>query len=190
MLLPPLWHFGTPYYVRLSRNLHVHYVRLSRNLYILCMFKQKLVHKLSTFKQKFVHTLCTFKHFQKFKLNWIWNKSLHCLNDTPLYVEAVMVVVGQALNVEWGPRNEEKGHHSSLSIRCKTRNSKYIIHYYNTKMDHSWLYYLNLTWPDLIIKFKWPNILIICFLLSWAPPPKKWSSLKSLTETMCKRKLS
>ena len=63
VILTTFWHFGTPYYVRLSRNLHVHYVRLSRNLYILCTFKQKLVHTLCTFKQKFAHTLCTFKAY-------------------------------------------------------------------------------------------------------------------------------
>ena len=91
VILTTFWHFGTPYYVRLSRNLHVHYVRLSRNLYILCTFKQKLVHTLCTFKQKFAHTLCTFKqkfvrtlctfkHFQTtklfYKLSFCWSVPL------------------------------------------------------------------------------------------------------------------
>ena len=43
------------------------------------------------------------------------NKSLDflkkCLNATPLYVEVVVVVVDQALNMKGSPRDEEKDHH-------------------------------------------------------------------------------
>ena len=41
---------------------------------------------------------------------------LALLNDAPLYVEVVMVVVGQALHVKGSPRNEEKGHHRPLLV--------------------------------------------------------------------------
>ena len=41
---------------------------------------------------------------------------LALLSIAPLYVEVVMVVVGQALHMKGSPRNEEKGHHRPLLV--------------------------------------------------------------------------